>query len=308
MNNETILQTKDLTRYFGTYCAVDHVNLSIPKGCICGLLGRNGAGKTTIIKMLLGLLPPTTGSSSVLSCDSSEITPGIRQRIGYVTEGHHLYRYMTIDQLKNFQKPFFSDQWNDDLFNEMIDYFDLPRKKKVKNFSNGQRAQVSLALAIAPNPELLIMDDPTLGLDAAIRRQFLEGMIHLIQSQGKTILFSSHILSDVERVSDRIVVIDKGTVRADCSLEQFQTSIRKTAIKFPAQPPSAVTIEGLLHHRADSNQLEIVTVGQSDEQIEAWAKQNKASFVKPIAMNLEDTFIEYTQPTSGKKLFQWEKI
>ncbi|MCK5000268.1 MAG: ABC transporter ATP-binding protein [Anaerohalosphaera sp.] len=308
MDNQTVIQTIDLTRYFGTFRAVDHVSLSIPKGCICGLLGRNGAGKTTIIKMLLGLLPPTTGSSAVLGCDSTAITPAIRQRVGYVTEGHHLYRYMSIDQLRNFQKPFFPDQWDNDLFNEMIEYFDLPRKKKVKNFSNGQRAQVSLALAIAPNPELLIMDDPTLGLDAAIRRQFLEGMIHLIQSRGKTILFSSHILSDVERVSDRIIVIDKGAVRADCTLDQFQNSIRKTAIKFPAKPPSVDTLQGLLHQRADSNQLEIVTVGASENQIEAWAKQNNASVVKFIPMNLEDTFIEYTQPKSGKKLFQWEKI
>jgi ABC-2 type transport system ATP-binding protein len=229
---ETVLETHGLTKYYGGRLALDHLDLQIPPGCICGFVGRNGAGKTTAIKLMLGLLNPTAGSSSLLGCDSQQLTPAIRQRIGYVTEGHHLFRWMTIGGIERFQRAFFPKKWDNKFFADMIEYFRLSRKQKIKHLSNGQRAQVSLALALAPNPELLIMDDPTLGLDAAIRRQFLEGMIELIMRQGRTILFSSHILGDVERVADRIAVIDKGVLRANCSLEQFRKAVKKVIVTF----------------------------------------------------------------------------
>ena len=211
-------------------------------------------------------------------------------------------------QQKSIQRSFFPGQWDDKLFSDMMDYFELSGKSKIKHLSNGQRAQVSLALAMAPNPELLIMDDPTQGLDAAIRRQFLEGMIHLIQSQGRTILFSSHILSDVERVASRIVVIEKGAVRADCTLEEFQKNVKKVIFKFACEVPDMDDLAGVLHKRKDANQLEAVVVGVSDEEIEAWGKGKGAEVVHFVEMNLEDKFIEYTQGGEGKRLFEWEKI
>ena len=169
-----------LTKYFGTRAAVTDVGFSIPEGCICGFLGRNGAGKTTTIKLLLGLLWPTRGTSHLLGCDSASLTPELRGRIGYVTEGHRLARWMRIRELERYQRAFFPGRWDDRLFREMLEYFELLPKQKVRHLSNGQRAQASLALTLAANPELLIMDDPTLGLDPAVRRQFLEGMVHLI--------------------------------------------------------------------------------------------------------------------------------
>ena len=261
--NEIVLETESLTKYYGSTLAVDHIDLKIPRGCICGFVGRNGAGKTTAIKLMLGLLNPTAGSSRLLGCDSSALTPAIRQRIGYVTEGHRLFRWMTIAGLEKFQRAFFPKQWDDKFFADMIEYLNLPKKKKIKHLSNGQRAQVSLALALAPNPELLIMDDPTLGLDAAIRRQFLEGMIELIMRQGRTVLFSSHILGDVERVSDRIVVIDKGVLRANCSLEQFQKAIKKVILSFADSVPDQIDIEGLLHCKRIEQQLELLMMKKS---------------------------------------------
>jgi ABC-2 type transport system ATP-binding protein len=209
--SDIVLETRGLTKYFGNRVAVDHLDVTIPRGCICGFLGRNGSGKTTTIKMLLGLLHPTDGSTRVIGCDAWALTPVIRSRIGYVTEGHRLFRWMTIEKSEQFQRAFFPGQWDSEFFGEMLDYFQLSPRSKIRHLSNGQRAQVSLALTLAPHPELLIMDDPTLGLDAAIRRQFLEGMIQLIMQAGRTVLFSSHILGDVDRVCDRIMVIDQGT-------------------------------------------------------------------------------------------------
>jgi ABC-2 type transport system ATP-binding protein len=304
---ETVLQTEGLTKYYGGTLAVDHLNMKIPQGCICGFVGRNGAGKTTAIKLMLGLLKPTAGSSRLLGCDSAALTPAIRQRIGYVTEGHRLFRWMSISELEKFQRSFFPKQWDDKFFADMIEYFNLPKKKKIKHLSNGERAQVSLALALAPNPELLIMDDPTLGLDAAIRRQFLEGMIELIMREGRTVLFSSHILGDVERVSDRILVIDKGVLRANCSLDEFRAAVKKVILSFAGSPPAEVDIEGLLHCRRSENELELILVNTPDEQIGNWADKNKAENYQIAKMNLEDQFIEYTAPANHRRLFRWEE-
>lgn len=303
---DIVLETNGLAKYFGDKCAVDHINLKIPKGCVCGFLGRNGAGKTTAIRMLMGLLKPTEGNCSILGCDCEDLTPAIRQRIGYVTEGHRLYKWMKIGELEKFQRAFFPNQWDSKLFNDMIEYFELSKKQKIKNLSNGQRAQVSLALTLAPNPELLIMDDPTLGLDVAIRREFLEGVIHLITRQGRTILFSSHILADVERVADRIVVIDKGSLKADCTLEKFRSAIRKFIVTFDKQIPAEINIEGMLHFRSDGNLAEITVINTTEQVVQAWAKSIGAKDCRQVSLNLEDQFIEFTAPVKKGKLFDWE--
>jgi ABC-2 type transport system ATP-binding protein len=256
---------------------------------------------------MLGFLKPTAGSSRLLGCDSQNLTPAIRQRIGYVAEGHRLIRWMTIAEIAKFHSAFFPDQWDSKFFWDMIEYFDLPKKQKIKHLSNGQRAQVSLALTLAPNPQLLVMDDPTLGLDAAIRRQFLEGIIELIMRQGRTILFSSHILGDIERVADKIVVIDKGVIRADCPLEQFRTAVKKVRFVFGQTSPEKTDIEGLLHSKRVDKELEMILVGTADEKIAEWAKSAGAEEYQIIKQNLEDQFIEYTAPAGRNKPFAWEE-
>jgi ABC-2 type transport system ATP-binding protein len=306
--NEIVLETQGLTKYYGNILAVDHIDLKIPRGCICSFVGRNASGKTTAIKLMLGLLNPTAGSSKLLGCDSAALTPAIRQRIGYVTEGHRLFGWMNIAELEKFQRAFFPGQWDGKFFAEMIEYFGLTRKQKVKHLSIGQRAQVSLALALAPNPELLIMDDPTLGLDAAIRRQFLAGMIEIIMREGRTILFSSHILGDVERVADRIVVIDKGVIRADCKLEQFRKAVKKVILAFKDSVPQQVDIDGLLHCRCSEEELVLILVGTDESKIAELAKSAGAERYHIVNMNLEDQFIEYTAPAGRGKLFKWEEI
>jgi len=304
---EMVLETDGLTKYYGNKLALDHLDLKIPQGCICGFVGRNGAGKTTAIKLMLGLLKPTAGSSRLLGCDSQELTAESRQRIGYVTEGHRLFNWMTINELEQFQRAFFPGQWDDQLFADMIEYFSLPKNKKIKHFSNGQRAQVSLALTLAPNPELLVMDDPTLGLDAAIRRQFLEGMIELIMRRNRTVFFSSHILGDVERVADIIVVIDQGILRANCSLERFRAAVKKVIFSFKDSAPPKVDIDGLLNCKRSKGELELTLVGIDDEKIAEWAQSAGAEKYRIVKMNLEDQFIEFTASSGRRRLFKWER-
>jgi ABC-2 type transport system ATP-binding protein len=152
------------------------------------------------------------------------------------------------------------------------------------------------------------MDDPTLGLDAAIRRQFLEGMIELIMRQGRTVFFSSHILGDVERVADRIVVIDKGALRANCSLEQFREAVKKVVFSFRNSAADEVDIDGLLQCKRSEGELELTLVGVGDEKIAEWAESAGVQKYRIIKMNLEDQFIEFTAPSGRRKLFQWERM
>lgn len=304
---DVVLETKGLTKYYGNTLAVDHFNLSIKAGSVCGFVGRNGAGKTTVIKLLMGLLKPTAGSASIFACDCQDLPPAVRQRIGYVTEGHRLIGWMKIAEIEKFQRAFFPGQWDCELFSEMVEYFGLSKMQKIKRLSNGQRAQVSLALTLAPHPELLIMDDPTLGLDAAIRRQFLEGMIQLIMEQGRTVLFSSHILADVERVADRLVVIDKGVLRADCTTEQFRDSVKKVRFSFEGTPPQQIDIEGFLNCRRSGRGLELTLVGTTEQIIAEWSQKAGARQFNIIQTSIEDQFIDYTAPQQRRRLFEWEK-
>lgn len=305
--NDIVLETQGLTKYFGPTPALDHLTVKIPKGTVCGFLGRNGAGKTTAIKLLLGLLNPSAGSASLLGCPSDALTPEIRARVGYVTEGHRLFGWMTLQGIERFQRAFYPDQWDSKFYHEMIEYFDLSPRQKIKRLSNGQRAQVSLALTLAPHPELLIMDDPTLGLDAAIRRQFLEGMIHLIMTQGRTVLFSSHILGDVERVCDRLLVLDRGVLHADCTLEAFREAVQKVTFSFKKAPPTEIDLPGALQIRRSDTTVEVVLVNSKPDQITQWAQQHQVEQYVTLPISLEDQFIDFTAPLQSKPLFRWEE-
>ena len=231
--------TERLTKHYGGRRVVDSLNLRVPQGSVYGLLGRNGAGKSTAIKMLMGMVQPDSGRATLLGEDIAAISPTRRaQRIAYLAEGHPLYGWMTIDDAVDFTRAFYP-RWNDVLVDQILDHFELSRRQKFRRLSRGQQAQVSLALAVAPDPELLVLDDPTLGLDTVVRRDFLESLIQIIQRQGRTILFSSHILGDVERVADRIGVMVGGVLRVDCRTETFRESVRKLVLEFAGTPPES---------------------------------------------------------------------
>src|SRR5205823_2767426 len=161
--------------------------------------------------------------------DVADLSPQTRGRIAYLAEGHPLYPGMTVGQAVAFTRAFYPEA-RPELVQEILDHFGLATQAKIGKLSRGQRAQILLALAIAPDPELLILDDPTLGLDPNVRRDFLESMIQIIQRRGRTILFSSHILGDVERVADRIGVMVEGVLRVDCPVEHFKHAVRKVVV------------------------------------------------------------------------------
>ena len=177
----------------------------------------------------------------------------------------------------------------------------FPASAKLARLSNGQRAQVSLALAIAPDPELLILDDPTLGLDTVVRRDFLESMIQIIQKQGRTILFSSHILGDVDRVADRIGIMVDGVLRVDCPTEVFKESVRAVLLEFAGPPPEFPACKGLVSSRAVGRRRELVFVGFGEEQRRIAEALTPAPLsIDEFELNLEDAFVEYTRGRSAR--------
>jgi ABC-2 type transport system ATP-binding protein len=297
--------TERLTKHYGNRRVVDSFSLRVPQGSVYGLLGRNGAGKSTVIKMLMGMVRPDAGRATLLGEDAANLPNASRARIAYLAEGHPLYGWMTIDDTVQFTRSFYP-RWNAVLLDQILDHFELSRRQKFRRLSRGQQAQVSLALAVAPDPELLILDDPTLGLDTVVRRDFLESLIQIIQREGRTILFSSHILGDVERVADRIGLMVGGVLRVDCRTETFRESVRKLILEFAGAPPEAPPIPGLVSCRPVGSSLEVVLVGYDDAQREAVESLEPLS-IEVLDLNLEDAFIEYTRgPRRSLPIFATE--
>lgn len=295
-----------LSKSYGPKWVVRDLSLKVPTGCVYGFLGRNGAGKSTTIKMLTGMAHADSGRIQLLGEDVSTLSPQTRARIAYMAEGHPLYSWMTIGQIVQFTRPFY-ENWDQTLVDQILDHFELSRKQKCGRLSRGQQAQVSLALAMAPDPELLILDDPTLGLDTVVRRDFLEALIQLIQSRGRTIFFSSHVLGDVERVASRIGVMVNGVLRVDCPTETFRESVRKVVLGFDGEPPEFPGCEGLVTWRRVGLELELVIVNWGPAQ-QAVVESLEPRWTDVVPMNLEDAFIEYTRgPKRSLPLFTREK-
>jgi ABC-2 type transport system ATP-binding protein len=246
--------------------------------------------------MLLGMVHQDSGRAAVLGDDSRELRPESRARIAYLVEGHPLYRWMSVREALRFTRAFHAT-WNDRFASELLDTFEIPLTARISRLSNGQRAQVSLTLALAPDPELLILDDPTLGIDTVVRRELLESMINVIQRSGRTVLFSSHILGDVERVADRIGVIIDGVLRVDCPTEHFKTSLRRVVLEFTGSVPPFPACPGLVGQRKIDGKLELVIVDYGEEHAALVAGLAPHS-VEVLEMNLEDAFIAYTRRRS----------
>ena len=291
--DDYVIKIENLVKYFDGRCVLDGIDLNIPRGCIYGLLGRNGIGKTTIIRILLGLDFPTRGLTFLLGNDSQNLPAKIRGKIGCVSEGHNLIQSYKVSRLIKLCKDL-SLRWNEEFFSHLVNTFRLPLDRKVKDLSMGMRAQLNLALAMAIEPELLILDDPTLGLDTVARRQFLELAIELIQQQERTILFSSHILSDIERVADRIGILAGGKLIVDCPQEELKNRVKKLRVIFPFNVPENLYLTEIINQKISEREMVITAANWNDEK-QAMLETFRPSSCTEIPMTLEDIFIECTK-------------
>jgi len=291
MHNELTISARGLTRYFGAVPVVHQLDLNIPQGSVTGLLGLNGAGKTTTLRMLLGILEPTRGSCQVLGKDSRLLSPEDRARIGYTVEGHFLYGWMTVRQSEKFQRDTFP-RWNASLFAETLQRFAIDPSQRISTLSRGQRAGVSIALTLAAEPELLILDDPSLGLDPVSRRSLNETLIDFCDGGQRTVLLSSHMLDDIERVADRVAIMVHGRLLVDTSVEDFRNRVSAWSVELPPASRAAESIPGLVHTRPFGGRT-IVTVADADQETSAAIHRASTSPAESVEVNFEDAVIAY---------------
>ena len=290
------IQTHQLTRYFGRKRVVYDLNLAVPRGSVFGFLGRNGSGKTTSLRMILGLLWPTWGSSTVLGHDSQRLPPAVRARIGYLAEGHPVFGWMRVKDAQAFQSRFYP-KWNHKLFNSVLEFFRVDPRTRARNLSRGERAGLCLAMVLAPEPDLLILDDPAIGLDPVARRSLLESMIYATRKADRTIIFSSHLLADIERMADHIAVLDYSVLRAQCSLETFRSCVQQFVLRFEDAPPRPLPelpagLRGVIQCIPRGNQLRLTLVNVTEEIQSAMRSMNPTS-IEEVPISLEDAFVSY---------------
>src|SRR5262247_3455102 len=247
--DQTVVDVNDLSRTFGAKRALDGVSFHATAGQVFGLVGSNGAGKTTLIKHLLGLLRVQSGSVRVFGLDPVRDPVGVLGRVGYLSEERELPEWMRVDELMQYTQAY-HPTWDAAYARELLDTFGLDPSKKVKELSKGMRAQVGLVAAVAHRPELLILDEPSSGLDAVVRRDILDAIVRTVADDGRTVIFSSHLLDEVERMSDHVTLMHGGRVTLSGALEDVRRSYRRSRVRFVESfddPPvldAALAMEG----------------------------------------------------------------
>jgi ABC-2 type transport system ATP-binding protein len=220
-----VIDVTKLTRRFDSRTALDAVTLSIPRGAVYGLVGANGAGKTTLIKHILGLLRAQHGSVRVFGLDPVADPVGVLSRIGYLSEENDLPGWMRVDELIRYSRAF-HPAWDDDYAEELRQSFALEPAAKIKTMSKGQKARAGILIALAYRPDLLVLDEPSSGLDPIVRRDILGAIIRTIAHEGRTVLFSSHLLEEVEQVADHVTMINKGRIVLSAPLAEIREAHR----------------------------------------------------------------------------------
>jgi ABC-2 type transport system ATP-binding protein len=295
MSEVWAIDTDGLSKRYGAFDAVHPLNLKVARQGITGLLGRNGAGKSTTIKMLLGMIRPTSGNGRVLGQQIKDRAEHLatRRRVAYVAEDKQTYAYMTVAQMIRFTRSFYAD-WQPDLERRLLDAYGLPPGRKVKALSKGMRTKLALLLALARRPELLILDEPSEGLDPVSIEELLQALV-AAAADGTTIFFSSHQIVEVERIADRVCILDRGRLVADLSLDHMRQEYRRITISFAGVPPTmALRIPGVEFVRAGGRQLDVIASANANAIAEE-ARRAAAVSVDVVPIGLRDLFLEVVQ-------------
>ncbi len=291
---EPVIRLREVTKRFGANTALDKVSLEVPPGTVFALLGENGAGKTTAIRILLGLIEANSGRAEVLGLASAEQGLEIRRRVGYVPERPTLYEWMTVAEIGWFTAGFYGDGFLP-RYKELAAQFALPQRRKLKALSRGMRAKVSLSLAMAHDPELLVLDEPTSGLDAMVRREFLESMVDRAAA-GQTVLLSSHQIAEVERVADIVAIIRRGKLMLLERLDQLKDQTCELTVTLEDDVAALPELQAeVLSQRRKQRQWQVLLRGVDDDQIAALRNHPAVLAVEVRPPSLEEIFVAYMQ-------------
>jgi ABC-2 type transport system ATP-binding protein len=287
--NETVIAVTGVTRRFGAKTALNDVTLTVPRGVVYGLVGANGAGKTTLIKHILGLLAAQKGSVRVFGLDPVADPVDVLSRIGYLSEENDLPGWMRVGELLRYTRAFYP-KWDDDYAEELRQTFALDPSARVKNLSKGQKARAGLLIALAYRPELLVLDEPSSGLDPIVRRDILGAVIRTIADEGRTVLFSSHLLEEVERVADHVTMINQGRIALSAPLEAIKETHRCLTLRFSESRPQPPVHAGVLAWEGAGQEWTAV-YGGGPAELQAAASQWGAHIVAERVPSLDEIFV-----------------
>lgn len=290
---KTDLKLTGLTKRFGQTTVVDQLTLEIPKGNFLGLIGANGAGKSTTLKMLAGLLEPSAGTAEILGVSIGNLKSNDLARIGYVPESHQIYRWMTVAETVWFCKRL-NPRWNDATCAALLQQFRLDESKKVKSLSKGMLAKLGLALAISHDPELLILDEPMSGLDPIAREEFLDGVLRTVSDRDCTVILSSHSIDDVQRMSDSIGLIHLGRLLMHRPTEEILEQTKRIRFVFDGDgsPPE---LESTVWARHESREWFVTVSEFSALMLEKLKHDRHVSHIEVQDLSLEDVYKDYVR-------------
>jgi ABC-2 type transport system ATP-binding protein len=287
--NDTVIEVERLSRRFGDNLALDDLSLRVPRGSVFGIVGANGAGKTTLLRHFLGLLRPQTGSVRVLGGDPIADPRGVLSRVGYLSEENDLPPWMRLHELLRYVRAFYPT-WDDRFAEELRLAFALEPHARIRELSRGQKARAGLLVALAHRPELLILDEPSTGLDPLARRDILAAVLRTVAQEGRTVVFSSHLLDEVERVSDHVALIDRGRIVVQGQLDDVRSAHRVLTVRFAGprpQPPELAGMYGWEGSGQEWSALSCLPVGE----VQAVAVRWGASIVDERSPSLDRIFV-----------------
>jgi len=295
---DPVIRFDKVTKRYRTETALDGVSFEVPRGVVFAVLGENGAGKTTAIRIMLGLAEANSGHAEVLGLSSARQGLQIRQRVGYLPERPTLYDWMTVAEIGWYTAGFYGAGFLPEYL-RLTGQFGLPQDRMLKDLSKGMRAMVALSLSLANEPELLILDEPTSGLDALVRREFLESMVDRA-AQGQTVFLSSHQIAEVERVADIVAIIRKGKLLLVERLDELKAQVRRLTVTLKDGIAVVPKFGGeVIAERWKPRQWQSVIRGVGDEQLAALRGNETVEDVEVGPTSLEDIFIAYMQHGNG---------
>jgi ABC-2 type transport system ATP-binding protein len=287
-SGSNVVEISGLTRNFGKRNALDDVDLRVPRGRVFGLVGENGAGKTTLIKHILGLLKAEKGSVRVFGLDPVAEPVSVLSRIGYLSENRDLPPWIRVDELLRYTQAHYP-KWDAGYAEQLRARFSLPPSAKVKTLSRGETAKAGLLLALAFRPDLLLLDEPSSGLDPVVRRDILEAIIRTVADEGRTVLFSTHLLEEVERVADEIAMMFRGRIVLHGPLDEVKASHHRLILRFANPQTVAPNVPCALSVRGSGLEWTVICNGSRQQVITA-AAQLGAKLVHEETPSLDDIF------------------
>ncbi len=289
---DAVIETIDLRKRFGRVEALRGLNLNVPAGSICGFLGRNGSGKSTTMKLLLGMVRPDGGEGRVLGwpIDDPRASVEIRRRTGFVSEEKGLYSYLTVEQMIQFTRPFFP-AWNRALEDRYRRLFELPAERKIKALSKGMRAKLALLLALARGAELLILDEPTDGLDPAANEEVLQALV-AAAAEGVTVFVASHRLAEIEQIADCVRILHDGRIVLAATLDELKENYRRIQLVFAgAAPAVTVTLAGMVEVRHEGRAVSVLVSARAEAIADELQRFQPIS-TELLPVGLKEIFLE----------------